>query len=99
MRPQVTDYWDREEFPFDLLGQIAEYGLGEIEISGTSRLFRGLVYAKITCADVSLATLVDIHNELIVGGLSMTATRTEKDWIIAGVSPEKISGKLGLRIM
>lgn len=61
--------------------------------------FAGWCMQKITCADVSLATLADIHNELIVGGLSMTATRTEKDWIIAGVSPEKISGKLGLRIM
>lgn len=176
IRPAVTDHWNQEEFPFHLLDKLAEHGLGEIELSETSRLFRGLVYAEITRADVSLSALVGIHNELIVGvlnelgsdkqrtqwldklrrfeavgafaltepehgsdiagGLSTTATRTSNGWIIDGakrwigagtfadfaivfardvaddqvkgflveldrdgVSTEKISGKLGLRIM
>lgn len=176
VRPNVAEHWDREEFPFDLLQELAKQGLGEIELSETSRLFRGLVYAELTRADVSLSALVGIHNELIVGvinqlgsdqqkdrwlgrlrqfqaigcfaltepehgsdiagGLSTTATRTEQGWVIngakrwigagtfadfaivfardvadqqikgflveldrEGVSTEKISGKLGLRIM
>ena len=67
IRPAVIDYWNREEFPFDLLPGLAEVGLGEIELSDTSWLYRGLVYSEVTRADVSISALIGIHNELIVG--------------------------------
>ncbi|AHI22353.1 acyl-CoA dehydrogenase family protein [Corynebacterium vitaeruminis] len=66
VRPVVGEYWDREEFPFDLLPKLAAHGLGELEFSGFSRLYRGLVYAEVTRADVSLSALVGIHNELVL---------------------------------
>ncbi|APT92654.1 acyl-CoA dehydrogenase [Corynebacterium phocae] len=78
VRPVAGEYWDREEFPFELLPKLAEHGLGEIELSGTSRLYRGLVYAEVTRADVSISALVGIHNELIVDLLDKLASPEQK---------------------
>ncbi|APT85410.1 acyl-CoA dehydrogenase family protein [Corynebacterium aquilae] len=82
VRPNVGGYWDREEFPFDLLPKLAEYGLGEIELSGFSNLLKGLLYAEVTRADVSLSALVGIHNELIIGAIDQLGSQEHKDtWL------------------
>ncbi|WP_342319352.1 acyl-CoA dehydrogenase family protein [Corynebacterium mayonis] len=83
--PAVGEYWDREELPFDLLPKMAEKGLGEIELSDSSRLFRGLVYAEVTRADVSLSALVGIHNELIVGVIDKLGSEEQKQKWLPGL--------------
>ncbi|GAA2564831.1 glutaryl-CoA dehydrogenase [Neomicrococcus aestuarii] len=69
IRPHAAEYWTRDEFPHHLLRALGDHGFGEIELEPGSRLFKGLVYAELARADLSLSTLVGIHNELIVGGL------------------------------
>lgn len=78
IRPAVTPYWNREEFPAHLLAALAEHGLGELELSGASRLFRGLVYAEVARADVSVSALVGIHNELILGLIDTLGSAQQK---------------------
>ena len=85
IRPVVGEYWDREELPFDLLPRMAEMGLGEIELTNTSRLYRGLVYAEVTRADVSLSALVGIHNELVLGLIDKLGSPEQKDTWLAGL--------------
>ncbi|MDN6489360.1 MAG: acyl-CoA dehydrogenase family protein [Yaniella sp.] len=176
IRKQVIEYWNREEFPFEMLPALGDLGLGELAVSDCSWLFRGLVYAEVARVDVSLCALVGIHNELILGmvhqlgsdaqraqwldklrnfeatgcfamtepdhgsdvagGMETTATKTANGWIIhgekrwigggtsadfalvwardtdtenvkgflvrmdlPGVSAEKISDKIGLRVI
>ena len=67
VRPESVGYWNREEFPHHLLPEMAAFGLGSLQIDGSSDLFKGLVYVEAARADVSLSALVGIHNELIVG--------------------------------
>lgn len=85
IRPVVGPYWDREEFPFELLPKLAEYGLGEIELSGFSRLLKGLLYAEVTRADVSLSALVGIHNELVVGAIDQLGSEEHKNTWLDGL--------------
>ncbi|MBV7302961.1 acyl-CoA dehydrogenase family protein [Corynebacterium sp. TAE3-ERU2] len=85
VRPAVGEYWDREEFPFDLLPLLAEHGLGELEFSGASRLFKGLAYAEVTRADVSLSALVGIHNELVVDLISQLGSDEQKNRWLPGL--------------
>lgn len=82
IRPVAGEYWDREEFPFELLPRLAEFGLGEIAMSGTSRLYRGLAYAEVTRADVSISAFVGIHNELVVALIDALASEAQRDkWL------------------
>ena len=67
IRAASIDYWNREEFPFGLLADMAKFGLGGLQTDGSSKLFKGLMYTEVARADVSLSALVGIHNELIVG--------------------------------
>ena len=67
VRPLTAPFWNREEFPFELLPTLASLGLGRLQTDGSSRLFQGLAYMETARADVSLSALVGIHNELVVG--------------------------------
>ncbi|WP_420174516.1 acyl-CoA dehydrogenase family protein [Luteococcus sp. OSA5] len=85
VRPVVGPFWDREEFPFELLPKLAEHGLGELEFSGASRLFKGLAYAEVTRADVSLSALVGIHNELVLDLLNQLGSEEQKQTWLPGL--------------
>ncbi|MBU8865067.1 acyl-CoA dehydrogenase family protein [Paenarthrobacter aromaticivorans] len=82
IRAASIEYWNREEFPFGLLAEMAKYGLGGLQIDGSSKLFKGLMYTEIARADVSLSALVGIHNELIVGMIhELGSPEQKRKWL------------------
>ncbi|OAV60316.1 acyl-CoA dehydrogenase family protein [Enteractinococcus helveticum] len=82
VRDQIIDYWNREAFPFEMLPELADLGLGEIAVAERSWLFRGLAYAEVARADVSLSTLAGIHNELIIGMIAQLGSDTHRaQWL------------------
>ncbi|GAA2036861.1 acyl-CoA dehydrogenase family protein [Yaniella flava] len=82
VRKQVIEYWNREEFPFEMLPGLAEQGLGQLSVDGSSWLFRGLAYAEVSRADDSLSALVGIHNELIVGMIHQLGSDAQREeWL------------------
>lgn len=79
---QSLEFWNREEFPRHWLEGLGELGLGRIQTDGTSRLFKGLVYAAVGRADTSLCALVGIHNELIVGMIDRLGSEEQRaEWL------------------
>lgn len=96
VRSQVTDYWNREEFPFHLLEGMAEVGLARLETSGTSWLFRGLVYAEVTRVDVSLSALVGIHNELVLGMVNALGSEEQKKDMLRKLENFELTGAFAL---
>ncbi|MFJ4210843.1 acyl-CoA dehydrogenase family protein [Paenarthrobacter sp. NPDC089675] len=85
VRAASIDYWNREEFPFGLLADMAKYGLGGLQTDGSSKLFKGLMYTEIARADVSLSALVGIHNELIVGMIHELGSEEHKQRWLPGL--------------
>lgn len=84
VRRQSLSYWNREEFAYEFLPGLAELGLGELELSGTSRLLRGLVHAELARADVSVSALVGIHNELVVAMIAELGSPAQRErWLPA----------------
>ncbi len=82
VRPESIDYWNREEFPRHLLPEMAAYGLGALQLDGSSELFKGLVYVEAARADVSLSALVGIHNELIIGMIhELGSVEQQEKWL------------------
>ncbi|MCT9870518.1 acyl-CoA dehydrogenase family protein [Paenarthrobacter aurescens] len=85
IRAASIDYWNREEFPFGLLADMAKFGLGGLQTDGSSKLFKGLMYTEIARADVSLSALVGIHNELIVGMINELGSDEQKRTWLPGL--------------
>ncbi len=52
IRAQSIDFWNREEFPFGMLAEMGKYGLGGLQIDGTSKLFKGLMYVEVACGQL-----------------------------------------------
>jgi glutaryl-CoA dehydrogenase len=86
IRAASIDYWNREEFPFDLLAELGKYGLGGLQTDGSSTLFKGLMYVEVARADVSLSALVGIHNELIVGMIDELGSEEQKARWLPGLA-------------
>ncbi|WP_458107626.1 acyl-CoA dehydrogenase family protein [Arthrobacter sp. R3-55] len=78
IRAASIEYWNREEFPFGLLADMAKFGVGGLQTDGSSKLFKGLMYTEVARADVSLSALVGIHNELIVGMIDELGSPEQK---------------------
>ena len=78
VRGQSILYWNREEFPFGLLAEMGVYGLGALQVDGSSVLLKGLMYVELARADVSLSALTGIHNELIVGTIKELGSEEQK---------------------
>ncbi|MCD4849987.1 acyl-CoA dehydrogenase family protein [Arthrobacter sp. AK01] len=82
IRAASIEYWNREEFPFGLLADMAKFGLGGLQTDGSTKLFKGLMYTEIARADVSLSALVGIHNELIVGMIhELGSDEQKRTWL------------------
>lgn len=96
IRPAAIDYWNREEFPFGLVAELGKYGLGALQTDGTSTLFKGLMYAEVARADVSLSALVGIHNELIVGMVSELGSDEQKRRWLPGLADFSVLGAFAL---
>ncbi|KUM29103.1 acyl-CoA dehydrogenase [Arthrobacter sp. EpRS66] len=82
IRRQSIDYWNREEFPKDLVALLAGHGLGGVQLEDCSHLLRGLIHAEIARADISLSSVVGIHNELVVGMIHELGSAQQKaQWL------------------
>jgi glutaryl-CoA dehydrogenase len=69
IRPIAVDYWNRGEFPFELLPILAEQNLVGLGLRHGSHLLTGLVQLELTRADTSVGTFFGVHNELFTAAI------------------------------
>ncbi|MGR6900853.1 acyl-CoA dehydrogenase family protein [Glutamicibacter sp. BSL13] len=82
LRTQSVEYWNKEAFPAELVRTLGDAGLGGLQLQSGSQLLRGLIHAEIARADISLSSVVGIHNELIVGMIDSLGSQEQKDtWL------------------
>ncbi|QCY45956.1 Acryloyl-CoA reductase (NADH) [Glutamicibacter creatinolyticus] len=82
LRTQSVEYWNKEAFPAELVRTLGAAGLGGLQLQSGSQLLRGLIHAEIARADISLSSVVGIHNELIVGMIDSLGSQEQKDtWL------------------
>src|SRR3954465_5031018 len=87
--PVINDYWERAEFPFELVPKIAELGLagGVIQghgCPGMSATAAGLVSMEWARADGSLGTFFGVHSNLAMQTLDMLGSEEQKErWLPA----------------
>ena len=85
--PVINDYWERAEFPFELIAPLAELGVvgGTIDgygCPGLSRRASGIVARELARADGSLNTFFGVHSGLAMGAIALLGSEAQKQrWL------------------
>ena len=99
--PIINDYWERAEFPFELVPKIAALGIagGSIQgygCPGMSVTAAGLVALELARGDASICTFFGVHSGLAMTSLALLGSEEQKQrWLPAMARMEKI-GAFGL---
>ena len=99
--PIINEYWEKAEFPFELVPKVAELNIagGSIEgygCPGMSHVAAGLVAIEMSRGDGSLNTFFGVHSGLAMGTIDICGSEEQKErWLPAMARMEKL-GAWGL---
>lgn len=94
--PIINDYWERAQFPFELVPKLAKLGIagGSIQgygCPGMSPIAAGLVAAELARGDASICTFFGVHSGLAMSSIAMLGSEEQKQrWLPAMARMEKI---------
>jgi glutaryl-CoA dehydrogenase len=89
VRPVINGYWERAEFPFELVPKLARLGVcgGTIQghgCPGLSPLGAGLVAMELARGDGSVSTFHGVHSGLAMTAIGLLGSDEQKDrWLPA----------------
>ena len=99
--PRINDYWERADFPFELVPRLAEIGVVGGTIAGygcpgMSNVAAGLVAAELARADGSVGTFNGVHSFLAMQSIALLGDEEQRErWLPEMARLEKI-GAFGL---
>lgn len=99
--PVADEYWDRGEFPHQLLPGLfatdaARWGWEETRTFENSAVFRGLVCVELSRVDASVATFLGVQDGLAMGSIAACGSAQQRaEWLPKLASGEVI-GAFGL---
>ena len=99
--PVINDFWERAQFPFEMIPKIAELNIAGGTIKGygcpgMSEVASGLVAVELARGDGSLNTFFGVHSGLAMGTIAMLGSEEQKEqWLPPMARCEKI-GAFGL---
>jgi glutaryl-CoA dehydrogenase len=85
--PVINGYWERAEFPFELIPRLASLAVAGTTIEGygcpgLSRLGAGIVARELARADGSVNTFFGVHSGLAMGSIAMLGSEEQKQrWL------------------
>jgi glutaryl-CoA dehydrogenase len=97
----MNDYWDRAEFPFEMIPKFGGLNIAGCSIEGygcpgMSKLAEGLVAVELARGDGSLNTFFGVHSGLAMGTIAILGSEEQKEkWLPQMARMEKI-GAFGL---
>jgi len=78
VRPLAVDFWNRAEFPYELLPKLAAQNISGIGPERTSPLLSGLLQMELTRADTSVATFFGVHHELFAAAIEQLGSEEQR---------------------
>ncbi len=99
--PIINEYWDKAQFPFELVPKIAELNIAGTTIQGygcpgISHVAAGLLAVEMARGDGSLNTFFGVHSGLAMSTIEILGSEEQKEkWLPPMARMEKI-GAFGL---
>ncbi|MGO4230111.1 acyl-CoA dehydrogenase family protein [Arthrobacter sp. YAF34] len=94
--PVINDYWERAEFPAEVLPGLARLGIIGSTIDGygcpgLGRRAAGIVAREIARGDGSINTFIGVHSSLAMGSINMLGSEAQRQrWLPSMSALEKI---------
>jgi len=101
VKPIAGEYWDRAEFPMQVVKPLAElgtlsYAWEETKPFENSAVFRGFVQLELARVDASVATFVAVQNGLATGAISVCGSAEQRAEWIPRLASGEVLGAFGL---
>ena len=101
VQPIIADFWERDEFPFELLPKIGALGIMGLPYQGygcpgRTTTLTGFVMMEMARVDASLSTFFGVHTGLAMGSIYACGSEQQKrKWLPPMAALEKV-GSFGL---
>jgi glutaryl-CoA dehydrogenase len=99
--PIINDYWERAEFPFELLPKLAELNIAGGNISGygcpgMSPIAAGLMGMELARGDGSVCTAFGVHSGLAMSSIAILGDEDQKQRWLPPMARMELIGAFGL---
>ena len=99
--PIINDYWERAEFPFELVPKLAALGLAGADIKGygcpgLSPVAAGLMALELARGDASVCTFFGVHSGLAMHAISLLGSEEQKQYWLPPMARMQKIGAFGL---
>ena len=101
VQPIINDYWERDEFPFELVPKIKQLGIMGTSFEGHGcpggrTTMMGVIMLELARVDCSMSTFFGVHSGLSMGSIYLCGSEAQKQkWLPQMAALEKI-GSFGL---
>lgn len=101
VKPIVNGYWERAEFPMEVVTPLAELGTlsfawDETRPFENSAVFRGYVALELARVDPSVGTFVGVQNGLATGSIAVAGSEEQRREWIPKLASGEVVGAFGL---
>jgi glutaryl-CoA dehydrogenase len=101
VRPTIDDYWERAEFPHDLIRPLMATDVGRFAWPETtpfenSAVFRGLVSMELSRVDASISTFVGVQEGLAMGSIGVCGSEEQKAEWLPRLASGEVTGAFAL---
>ncbi|MEU9208409.1 acyl-CoA dehydrogenase family protein [Streptomyces sp. NPDC048415] len=99
--PIINPYWERAEFPFELLPKLAQLDVAGFQISGygcpgMSNVTAGLVILELARGDLSISTFAGVHSALAMMSVALLGSEEQKQRFLPPMARLEKVGAFGL---
>jgi glutaryl-CoA dehydrogenase len=101
VQPIINGYWERDEFPFELLPKVKALGIAGLPFKGygcpgKSTTMMGFMMMELARVDASFSTFFGVHTGLAMGSIYVCGSEEQKQrWLPPMAAMDKI-GSFGL---
>ncbi|MFD2825190.1 acyl-CoA dehydrogenase family protein [Leeuwenhoekiella polynyae] len=101
VKPIANDFWNRAEFPHEIIPKFAELNLAGIAYKGygcpgESFLMEGILAMELARVDVSISTFFGVHSGLAMGSIYLCGSEEQKQYWLPKMQKFEKIGAFGL---
>lgn len=101
IKPIANEYWNKAEFPFQIIPKMAELNICGIAYEGVGAqnhpfLMEGIIAMELARVDVSISTFFGVHSGLAMGSIYVCGSEEQKQEWLPRMQRMKLIGAFGL---